>query len=275
MTGEPAMATWDPLSIANGDFQGPGDENSPVPTVPDVTLSNLPGPLAKQLQSILDALAKKNLVPGWSDHGGGGAGHVVDGSDGQVSPTDYALELIGPYGSKIPGFINFLKDFASGFVAGSFAGNISEARRVHNNVYVPTNAGFVEFDLQTFATTSADRFVVMLGDRVLDEPLVLSSQGPSQETVRLAIPKDLRGLSLPLTFEILPDTSDPFGQVNSRVRIDNVQFRADYFYTGRTGDLIGVDLRSVLGGASFAFADQMVAKVNGTIVAIVPSGPGR
>ena len=85
---------WDPTSIVNGDFSDLGN----------ISLS---------------------LVPGWSDHGGGGGGHV----DGAF------LEL-----------------------------DSLNAERTHNRFYIPANAGYLQFDLRRTTSSSNDRLEVELGD---------------------------------------------------------------------------------------------------------------
>ncbi len=64
--------------IVNGDFSFTGDEFSPAPLLPE--------PWNVWLGDYLAT----NLVPGWSDHAGGGTGHIV--ADPQ-SPGNYVLQL--------------------------------------------------------------------------------------------------------------------------------------------------------------------------------------
>ncbi len=90
--------------IVNGDFQFTGDEFSPAPVLPQPWSQWLGGYLAT------------NLVPGWSDHGGGGTGHViVDPS----SSNNYVLQL-----------------------------NANGAQRTHNLFYIPDNSGLFSFDIK-------------------------------------------------------------------------------------------------------------------------------
>src|SRR5262249_34455852 len=125
----------------------------------DGALSAPPG--VGPIDLLKDAASAPNIVPGWSPPGGGGRGRV-----GETSPGTHALELDGPASGAFELVLSAALDAATLGAAGAPAGNVSEVRRVHNALYVPARAGFVEFDLETFGGTD-ERFVVRLADRVL------------------------------------------------------------------------------------------------------------
>jgi hypothetical protein len=108
---------WNPLHPANGDFEHSGSSLSSV-------------------------------VPGWTNHGGGGGGHVdCDGS--------CYLEL----------------DF----------GNTS---RVHNRFYVPASALTLYFDLWRTDESDNDQFIVRIGEQTVGT-YSLSSADPTFEIARM------------------------------------------------------------------------------------------
>src|SRR5262249_29043672 len=155
----------------------------------------LPDALRAKYQSLIDSLVPKNIVPGWSHHGGGGQGKMEldTDDDGQEIPGDFALGLVGPYSDPLAGFVNLLVDVGTLGVSASFAANTPEAGRVHNLLYVPPAAGSLESQREPFFGTSADKFVVRLGGRILGEPIDLSVIGALRDTPRLPIPKEMRG----------------------------------------------------------------------------------
>ncbi|WP_406695604.1 hypothetical protein V5E97_31805 [Singulisphaera sp. Ch08] len=247
---------WNSLEIVNGDFQDAGDEHSGIPLLDlndlDALIATLPAAQRQQALAYRNDLVQAqasfgehNIVPGWSHHGGGGGAHVIKD---QATPGQFALELRGPAQSPLGALLGALADELTLGAAGALVGNRSEAVRGHNSLFVPATAGFLRFDLRTFET-STDLFLVRLGGEVLGTPVDLrqAANGAKQSTLVLAIPDRLRGQTQELSFELVP--LNPLGIVAGRVWIDNVSFTPAY--AGRTGDVIGVDLRKQAPGSSF------------------------
>ena len=136
------IPAWDPLTVYNGDFGFPGDKSG--------STSN-PG---------------KNIVPGWSYHGGGGSGYVVQDVNG------LNLELYR-----------------------------SHDTRTHNAIYVAPQAAYLTFEVQRVHASADDTLQVSLGDTLL-ESVSLAATDNSPVLHRVPIPERLRGQSQTLTFAI-------------------------------------------------------------------------
>lgn len=132
----------------------------------------------------------KLIRPGWSHHGGGGAG--------LIATSNLMLGRIGP----------------SAVVFGS---------RTHNWFYVPSNATHVTFDLQRIDLFPPNLIHVQL-DPVAEElqARVWSIPGRvlsrDREPQYVPIPEHLRGQVITLTFEV-----DGLALLGAGVRIDNVR----------------------------------------------------
>ncbi len=182
---------WDPHEIVNGDFQDPGDGHSPAPL------------FGAPFDTWLGKLVATNLVPGWSDHGGGGGAHVrVDSS----SPQNFVLEL-GPDGPS----------------------------RTHNTLYVPEEAGGLRFDWRRLTSDPDDRLVVRLGDEVVFSAAVGTGNAAALTGQTIPLGSEYRGRATTLTVEL--QTTDPSG-VAARIWIDNIEFVRG----GLAGDILPVDL---------------------------------
>ncbi len=126
------------------------------------------------------------VVPGWSNHGGGGTGRVEsDGSDSFL-----VLDASGP-------------------------------SRTHNWVYVPEDAAGLEFIWQrTDSSADGDRLRVFGGDRMIGEFGLNAVDSDWRYGEVVAIPSELRGQTQTLTFEIVGGGT----RVDSAVRITSVMF---------------------------------------------------
>jgi hypothetical protein len=185
----PAPA-WNPLEIANGNFDGPGDENS--------ILAQLVLPAA--VADLVDT-APNNIVPGWSHHGGGGGGGHVRTLD--AGAFNYYLEL------------------------DAFAG-ADAARRSHNTLFVPPQANYLVFDLERTRAGSGETLQVTLGATPLaaaagSGDLDLAATDLKFHSVWLPVPPAVRGTSATLEFKIVDAGSSV---IDAAVRIDNVRFEA-------------------------------------------------
>lgn len=175
---------WNPLLITNGAF-----ENAAL-NLPLVT----------------------NVQPGWSHHGGGGAGHVEEDDGNRYLELD---------------FLN--------------------PSRTHNRFYIPREATHLTFQMRIDLAVPGSELLVRLGGQTL--ALYSLSQGTTSfQEERLMLPRqDLRGRTNTLTFALAAGSTG----LQSQVRIDNVRLESDNAFLGRTGDVIPVDLKSKTGGASF------------------------
>ncbi|NBX30897.1 hypothetical protein EBR04_10740, partial [bacterium] len=151
---------WSPLTIANGGFSDAGTGG---------------------------------YFPGWSNHGGGGDGVVVDpaGFDEQGN----VLEL-----------------------------SLLKSDRTHNRMYVPREATEVAFSVRRVQKSLNDRLVVKIGDRRLRDPqgndfYALDVQDAGFAPVRFIIPEDLRGQVNSLSFSV-ERTGQGFTVVDAKVQID-------------------------------------------------------
>src|SRR5262249_21179030 len=136
---------WDERTIINGGLTDQGDafvQDNPVAQSIDQALTGVPG--AGVIDLAKSAAAASNIIPGWSQHGGGGDGRV-DTSTSEA-PNLY-LEV-----GKLTG------------------GTKATGSRTHNHVYVPSaslSTGlFLVFDRQV-ANTPANGEVLPANDEVL------------------------------------------------------------------------------------------------------------
>ncbi|MCA9140177.1 MAG: hypothetical protein KDB00_25570, partial [Planctomycetales bacterium] len=277
---------WDPLTIINGGFDSPGDEHGIIPKF-DLTQIDLAATTIATLagsQIALDQLeswraklieyqkqfGEHNIVPGWSHHGGGGKGHVLD------IDNDYLLELGGPCSDPAECYINLASDAISELTLRSFFGQSEEAVRTHNWLYVPSDAGFIDFE---FKRTRNNSFVdndlyVFLGDELLGGgPIALDTTDPDFFSTSFPIPEAIRGAVQTLRFEIV--ASGPLNFVANDVQIDNVSFLGAYDYHGYSGDVISIDLQAINGGDDFGIITVDGQELSDGDFTILKSGRGR
>ena len=164
---------WDRLEIANGDFQHAGDRHTPAP--------EFTSPFDVWWGQVLAT----DLVPGWSDHGGGGRGRVTQEGGGE-----YVLEL-----------------------------GDSHPSRTHNLLYVPLEAAALEFDWRLVKPSDGERLRIRFGDREVAS-LELTGTTDWRRQAIVSIPGELRGRVQTLTLEI----SGGDGGVKSVVYVDNLRF---------------------------------------------------
>ena len=207
---------WNPSpgdleSLDNGDFQDPGDEFSAAPAYPS------------PLNTLVTPVEADNLVPGWSDQGGGGEGRVAT-DDG----SNYYLVL-----------------------------DANGVSRTHNAHYIPVSAAELQFDLQPISVSSNDSLDIEIGSTVvatlgstlpLDVTLGPDGKPAWQRDVTVTIPGDLRGATNTITFALVSSS----GAVSSTVHIDNVQFVRG----GSAGDVTPVSLPEINGGGTNFILDS-------------------
>ena len=150
-------------SIINGSFKNPGDEFD-----------------------LLSIVAGHNLIPGWSHHGGGGAGKV------QKQGDNYYLEL-----------------------------SATGPSRTHNSFFIDPQAAVLNFDLKIATSHSDDALIVFVGDSEIRRISVSAVSG--FKTQSLVIPSEFRRASRTITFRLQPPVN---ASVESIVQIDNVTLQA-------------------------------------------------
>lgn len=203
VTSHQAAPVTDPFAIHNGDFAYPGQDH-------DV------------------ASRSDNLVPGWSNHGGGGEGVIsavpyIDPDTG-AEATEYVLALS-------PGAHS----------------------RTHNRVYIPETAGALKFETDVrFA--GGEILMIYLdatdGDGEEDEllaviPLAPLGSGIKQQSV--FIPSAFRGQAHAITFEVI-------APINFELHIDNIRFDRGV----KTGDIGLLDLNPARDQTGFAISQVSV-----------------
>ncbi|MEX0330765.1 MAG: LEPR-XLL domain-containing protein, partial [Puniceicoccaceae bacterium] len=200
---------WDPLTIGNGDFETPPAE--PV-------LSNT-----------------TNIEPGWSHHGGGGTALVEPPEElGLIESLAFDLDSLNHYLVLKPG----------------------SDHRTHNWLYIPSFATEINFQLRT----------VTAGDDVLEVTLVPVA-GQGLETILLyteeleetdsefrSVSMDIRDSTLDkivgggvYTLRVsLVDASELGGDagLQAEVYLDDISFGGGVYTSGRTGDVLVVDVSS-------------------------------
>ena len=218
----PAAVTagrWQPLwdeapTIANGAVTDLGDTFPLANPVADA----ISGPLSTLVGAGAVDLVKStstNLVPGWSDHGGGGTGKVASDDFGIFNSF---LEIGGPVTSPAT----------------------TPASRTHNDVLVPSIADvghlFLAFDLQVLQAApggTAEEFRVSMGDTVVYHETITTGE-PHFRTIWVDLdsltvggkPVVVRGHSLPLTFAVVVATDATAAAPSAVVRVDNLRFES-------------------------------------------------
>lgn len=156
---------WDRLSVFNGDFSGPDGGDGTV------------------------FIDHRNLVPGWSSHGGSGTGDVVIDNGNRV------MQL-----------------------------KVDDHVRIHNLLYVPHDAVALKFDWR-IATEGGNDFVVRIGDKTVFSANLNVDGDPAftqqYRTQTAFVPLTLRGTSTTLSFLI---DQAGLGGISSAVRFDNVMW---------------------------------------------------
>jgi hypothetical protein len=162
-------------------------------------------------QSGLDS----NLVPGWSHHGGGGPAHVVS------HDTGFAIELT-------PG----------------------ARHRTSNRFYVPPGIGKVQFSYEVVTPTQGQTIPAELRAQVQTEdgkefvwhsqPFSVAAAGSFADRT-LEIPLGQRNRVNKLSFALVPAGLP----VDATVRIHSIRLLDEKQFSGRTGDIIVVQLKDL------------------------------
>ncbi len=170
------------------------------------------------------------MIPGWSQHGGGGTGYLVRAND--IGLSEYVLEL-GPSGSY----------------------------RTHNRSYIDESVGGISFDWRKSKSgSSTDLLAVEVnGIQVGSLNIATAALGQWNDQVFIPLPAYLRAQSASITFRLINSSNNTIAPTNT-VQIDNVKLITGGF----TGDVIPVDLSVLAEGSQFQLKSANLFTAGGT-----------